>query len=509
MRRFVRGRSWAGVVATALAVLAGVGWALQVSCGGAALHQDAEIDAGGESLADPADGGHIRRDATEDTPDQPEVAVSATCGDGVVDFGEECDDGNRLDGDACDWACRPGPGEAPTDDPLEEIADADTLSMVVTSADIDLGGMRPASAIAADRQPLVWNGSHYATVALIQDWDEAPTTSSDLQFVKFERDGTPAGPGWRLHEPGRPFGNTDLVWNGEGFGLAWTNWRDSRIWFVELDADGKPIFSPAAVVEGVTARRVSLVWNDGTYGAFWVEGAEPVTDESREAVGFVPFDRRGLRSLEPVEVFRSEELTVVGQLDSASSGGTAAVAYSAGAPSPSGSDEYVVFVAAVTSAGAPLAGPMRIGPSTPVVAIGWDQRSAFGLVWVRWHFDPPLHLARMDARGVLLGPPRPVGRPVSWPSDPLSQIAPTDVSIAFGAGGWGIAFPQAPSNPTCGRRAGLVRTDRVGTLTDLACLDAVLVTTQAFSDVAFDGEAFGWLHNRHEGLRLIRWLVGP
>jgi cysteine-rich repeat protein len=43
------------------------------------------------------------------------VAVTSTCGDGVVDpgRGERCDDGNRLDGDGCDSSC--GACSGPTD----------------------------------------------------------------------------------------------------------------------------------------------------------------------------------------------------------------------------------------------------------------------------------------------------------------------------------------------------------------------------------------------------------
>jgi cysteine-rich repeat protein len=39
--------------------------------------------------------------------DWPPLMAAATCGDGVLDteFGEECDDGNLVDGDGCDGTC--------------------------------------------------------------------------------------------------------------------------------------------------------------------------------------------------------------------------------------------------------------------------------------------------------------------------------------------------------------------------------------------------------------------
>ena len=62
------------------------------------------------------------RDAGEgDAPDAPIVdsdldtdgldsADPSLCGNNVIDVAEECDDGNRIDGDGCDWLCRRGDG---------------------------------------------------------------------------------------------------------------------------------------------------------------------------------------------------------------------------------------------------------------------------------------------------------------------------------------------------------------------------------------------------------------
>jgi len=33
-------------------------------------------------------------------------AYEFACGNGVVDLGEQCDDGNRVNGDGCSSACR-------------------------------------------------------------------------------------------------------------------------------------------------------------------------------------------------------------------------------------------------------------------------------------------------------------------------------------------------------------------------------------------------------------------
>jgi cysteine-rich repeat protein len=44
------------------------------------------------------------------------IAVLATCGDGVLEFGESCDDGNVLDGDCCSSICEYDPVGAACDD---------------------------------------------------------------------------------------------------------------------------------------------------------------------------------------------------------------------------------------------------------------------------------------------------------------------------------------------------------------------------------------------------------
>ena len=55
------------------------------------------------------------------TPDGGDADVGETnplvspplCGNGVLDPGEECDDGNRLDDDSCTWNCHNGTGSGP------------------------------------------------------------------------------------------------------------------------------------------------------------------------------------------------------------------------------------------------------------------------------------------------------------------------------------------------------------------------------------------------------------
>jgi cysteine-rich repeat protein len=44
------------------------------------------------------------------------VPAAASCADGVLEAGEECDDGNRIDGDCCSYSCLLEADESPCDD---------------------------------------------------------------------------------------------------------------------------------------------------------------------------------------------------------------------------------------------------------------------------------------------------------------------------------------------------------------------------------------------------------
>ncbi len=62
----------------------------------------------------------------------------STCGDGIVDAGEQCDDGNTIDGDGCDITCDVEPGY------VCECAGGDALDLDLVSASGLIGGVTAA-----------------------------------------------------------------------------------------------------------------------------------------------------------------------------------------------------------------------------------------------------------------------------------------------------------------------------------------------------------------------------
>ena len=89
----------------------------------------------------------------------------AVCGNGVVESGETCDDGNTSDGDCCSSSCAPEPVGAACDDGVVCTVDA------CDSAGACVGTAGPAACGVAEKTSLVLNDrDRDAKDALVWDW---------------------------------------------------------------------------------------------------------------------------------------------------------------------------------------------------------------------------------------------------------------------------------------------------------------------------------------------------
>ena len=181
------------------------------------------------------------------------------CGDGVLDPGEECDDYNRLDGDGCDWLCRLGDGE-PSPAPDPEATDyVPSGELVTVSASPGPGGM--------ERLPLVWTGSEFATA-----WFQPPEGDGDIGFLRFRRfdsAGRPIDVEWRLPSVSA-YGGLEVAWTGSGFGLFFVDGM-TGLWYLRLDATGKPMGGPVLIEGDVRARAPAADFApDGTLVVAWM-----------------------------------------------------------------------------------------------------------------------------------------------------------------------------------------------------------------------------------------------
>ncbi|MDI7268477.1 MAG: hypothetical protein QME96_10820 [Myxococcota bacterium] len=237
---------------------------------------------GGAPASDSGDGGTDDaadsdvRDAfeTDDGVFRETIVMPPVCGDRVVDPGEGCDDGNRLNGDECDWLCRPGPGsfEYPGLDPdVPAITDTGPHVVVVGLAE------RPV------RERLAWGPGVYGLAYVIR------TPYLAVRFRVLDIEGrTVAGPWTRPVAFGEPA--VGLAWNGADFAVFWQELRISILKLARLD--------PAAVlVAERNVRRLpagiewffleEMIWNAGRY--FLTSLASPSApagpDALLEAVG--------------------------------------------------------------------------------------------------------------------------------------------------------------------------------------------------------------------------------
>lgn len=197
-------------------------------------------------------------DPGEELPSLPYVPQ---CGNGVLDPGEECDDRNRLNGDGCDWLCRIGDGEPPPEpdpDVPDYILDGDPIPLEETAS----------WGVDVERLPLVWTGSEFVTALY-----KLVGTEYSMDVRRFDRSGYAIDTDWtypvRTH-----FAGLDLVWTGSDFGLFFSDF-DSGIFYLRLDATGKPLGAPVLVVPDTAAIAPAADLADEGFALTWVREGAP------------------------------------------------------------------------------------------------------------------------------------------------------------------------------------------------------------------------------------------
>ena len=186
-------------------------------------------------------------------PDMPYVAQ---CGNGVLDPDEECDDGNRLNGDGCDWLCRNGAGETPPEpDPTVD-------DYVPTSG--DPGVLDHVGYFGTMRFTLVWTGTVFATAMSEEVRSGGPY---QIRFTRFNEDGARLDLDWVYPGPDI-YTDVELVWTGSGFGLFYND-AGWGIVFMELDSDGKPLGAPILVEADPRVLAFAADWTGDAFVLAW------------------------------------------------------------------------------------------------------------------------------------------------------------------------------------------------------------------------------------------------
>jgi cysteine-rich repeat protein len=485
--------------------------AVVVGCGGSQLagdgdEPDARADGSGDASTEGsgdglADGGDGAGDVRPEVPDVP-----ATCGNGVLDPGEECDDGNRLNGDDCDWACHAGSGTVPpfgSEDPdVDDFASGDALQPVDLS-DIAVESVAPPLVAT-----LAWGETVYATligagVTVPGDPESAPTTA----FLRFGADGRRVGPAWRYLDENSPRGYLDLVWNGDGYGLAWCG-PGAALWFVELDRDGKPLYPPLQPVAVDDLCDPTIVWDGERYGLLWTL-LGPDQWLGGEDLRFVALGHRGVTVTEVVVVHHNPA-GGIRLPDASTSGATVLVAFSDNPGRCGGATESgCQSVATVSRDGVVVHAPVMVtagGRAAPDTAWGDDR---FGVL-VDSLDSYGLHLAMFAETGELLGAPIPIRTlglvPVTG--------AGTGTALAWGRGGWAVAYLNGDRMAGFEPASGVIRLDGDGGFVNVVpagmdgCRSGGGANDRAV-DMAFDGRGFGLLCFMDSGIAFGRFPLEP
>lgn len=230
---------------------------------------DRDAAADGDADSDADDAGDAWRWPDSDIEDPHQVP---TCGDGVIDEGEQCDDHNRLNGDGCDWLCRLGDGEPPPTEPDPAVTEVE-----VDGEPISVGDTPDPETDNIVDLPLVWTGENLATAFQESHDIEDPHYSLRARFRRLTSEGLLLEPEWTHELEGVAVG-IDLVWSGDGYGFFFAD-SGTGVYFLWLDDEMKPTGAPLLVVEEPRVAEIAADWNGENFVLLWVV----FTDRERPA----------------------------------------------------------------------------------------------------------------------------------------------------------------------------------------------------------------------------------
>lgn len=427
------------------------------------------------------------RDGFRDGSDaEPPPVVPPSCGDGVLDPDEECDDGNRLDGDDCDWRCRHGAGAAPPSDPdpgagsVESAGPPEEIEGVWT-------GLVGGGLVCFDL-PLVWADTEYASV-----WGDSDGLGHTTgRFWSFERDGRRTGVEWMYEYPGREFGIWDLAWSGEFYGLVWCPIDNGPLSFAILDRTGKPVVGPLDLVAEVGQCGTTITWDGEAFVVIWAK-------DPAEGLVFARVDLLGDTVTGPVALHVPPEGGLMIWAVDASPAGVVVVLVQT--PGLAGCGERAeeggcVRWMALRRDGSVLHDLRNLGTAaSDAIDVAWGA-GAFGVVFEaisrdRWG---GLYVATMTPDGELLRSPQPV----------FGARAAGSLRIAWGLDGWTVAHLVGPR----GGPGTIIRTDHAGILVNQIAMDTTLLNNYPLG-LAFDGAGFGLLGMSETAPVFARYVVVP
>ena len=160
------------------------------------------------------------------------------------------------------------PAQMPQVTPDQETPE-ETPEEVVVEA---IGPIRLTSATGDSINPsFVWTGSNYGVV-----WSDARDgNKTEIYFAMIDKDGNKVTTDTRItNTPTLVSAYPDIVWNGSGFGIVYTEYDDvlsvnGSINFVRIDIAGAKIGDVVEITDVVVDSRPRIAWNGNGYGIIW------------------------------------------------------------------------------------------------------------------------------------------------------------------------------------------------------------------------------------------------
>ena len=115
-----------------------------------------------------------------------------------------------------------------------------------------------------------WNGTEYAVT-----WIQRGIQGEPICFARVSENGGSLAPPRCLDPRGGSPAYPVVTPGGEGYGLAWSEWRDgnAHIMFSRLSQEGAPVDDPIALSEGQgVAQRPSIAFSGTDFGVAWEHG---------------------------------------------------------------------------------------------------------------------------------------------------------------------------------------------------------------------------------------------
>jgi len=311
-----------------------------------------------------------------------------------------------------------------------------TLCLAAALAVVASGGLASANAVCenppsappvrrvtTDSDPsmepsLVWNGS---------GWGVAWSDGRRIWFARLDASGQPLGAPIPVGPPTEDARHARLVWTGEGYGVAWDDGRGRQdVRFARLDTVGLPLGADINVSSSSCgALFPSLVWTGTDFGLAW----EDCRDADWE-IYFARVDGNGASPPVPRRITRSPDNSLMPALvwDGIGYG----LAWSDLRPLPDNGGNFEILFNRLDASGLPMGPDLRITTAIgsgfwPTVA--WNGVD-YGLAWHDRRDDPDLlhgriFVTRLDAAGQPYAPPTPISAPdrpadtpaIAWTGD--------------------------------------------------------------------------------------------